>query len=218
MYASHPRPQIETVKSLLDRHGIQYQMYGLDRNWRGFGAKLRSAYRAALELEWHDYILLLDPPDCVPLGGPEAILERFEAFRHPWVCAAEPNIWPAGSFRTEDYPETQSPWKYLNSGSYLVERRYLKECFQRWAPEGPDSIPTRVDDQQWLADKFIHEPGCIKLDTGCQLFQCLIGGWWAFEVEPGRLYNKVTGTEPLILHHNGGGDIFEERVRVLWQS
>ena len=213
MFASHDNLQLQTVLHILKLRGIEYKVYGKQGEWRGFGEKLRAAHQAAKELR-DEHILFLDAYDTVVLGSENEILAQFEKLEHPWVCNAEPNIWPPGSFEPEDYPQVDTPWKYLNSGAYLAERTYLLEQFDRWV--GTGRIPFNVDDQRWLAGYYLSEPGVIKLDTDCELFQCLIGGWWAFETEPGVLYNTHTCTHPLILHHNGGADLQEQRMRDIW--
>ena len=211
MHASHMNPRVKNVTDILEARGVPYVIYGLDNRWRGFAQKLMTARTAACALTDHHYILFIDAHDVIVLAGVEALVRRFEAQGHPWVCAAEPNIWPPNSFRPEEYPPSSSPWRYLNSGCYMAEREYMVECFARWEP-----IEYGVDDQQWLADKYINDPGSIKLDTGCHLFQCLIGGWEHFTIHGDTFYNEMTMTAPLVLHHNGGGDISEERLRPLW--
>ena len=209
LYASHHNEHVRRVCSILETQCVPFKLYGGDNTWKGFGQKLQCAARAARELT-EEHILFIDAHDVIVLGGPDALLARFEGFRHPWVCNAEPNIWPPNSFPPETYPVCNSPWRYLNSGAYMAERRYLAECFDRWGvPEAG------VDDQHWLADRFLKEPGSIKLDTECSMFQTLIGGAWAFEIDNGRLYNTVTDAFPLVLHHNGGGDIIDYKG-VLW--
>lgn len=210
-----PDERSDLVKSIIEKHGIPFKPYEFHNRWRGnYANKLRTAFQASKELTDYTHILFLDAFDIVVLAGVEQIMKRFEKFNHPWVCNSEPNIWPAGyahSFKAEDYPPCDSRWPFLNSGAYLAEREYLKECFERW------EIPNRTDDQWYLTEKYLHRPGCIKLDTNCELFQCLIGGWWAFESSPGRLHNNQTGTDPLILHHNGGGRLTEERMKVFYE-
>jgi len=198
------------VEAKLKAQGIPYKPYG-DRQWRGFGQKLQTAAQAASQ-RTEDHILFMDSRDVIPLAGPDTILKRFKAMGHPWVCAAEPNIWPPNSIKPGAYPTCTSPWRYLNSGLYMAERKYLKECFERWG------IPAVGDDDQlWLARRYVQEPGCIQLDVGCELFQCLIGSWWAFRLSKGKLYNKMTDTFPLMLHHNGGGNVMtDERLADLW--
>jgi len=95
----------------------------------------------------------------------------------------------------------------------MAEREYLVDCLEKW---GGNSISPGVDDQRFLTDRYLEEPGTILLDTGCKLFQSIIGGFHLFTLSPGKLHNRLTDTDPLVLHWNGGGDI--EEIREVWDG
>lgn len=211
LHAAPPNEKSDIVTSVLKKRGIPFKLYS-DSVWNN-ADKIKTALRASQELVDYEYILFLDAYDVIALAGPDEILERFQAFHHPWVCAAELNLWPPTSIKREKYGSFETPYRYLNSGMYLAKREYLRECLERWGV--PDEI---YSDQYWFASHYLAEPGCIQLDTHCQLFQCLISSWWAFDVLPGKLYNNYTKTYPLLLHHNGGGKLTGEKVRPLWEG
>jgi len=213
LYAVPHNTRSQRVVSILDHYQIPYKLY-TDIVWKGLGSKLEIAYRATQELTDYTHLLFLDAYDIVVMAGLDAIMERYQMFQHPWVCNADPFIWPPSSLQPEDYPLCESVWRYLNSGAYLAERTYLAMWLERWGV----SKLTRYNfcDQGWLASHYVKTPESICLDTQCRLFQCLIGGWWAFDVSPCHLHNHETNTDPLIAHHNGGGNITEERVKPLW--
>jgi len=155
----------------------------------------------------------------VVLAGPDEVMERWREFEHPWVYNAEPFIWSPDSFQPEDYPTPDVTYRYLNSGAYIAEREHLVECFDRW------TIPCYLPrgDQDWMAARFIKEyPDAIALDYGCELFQCMCGSLVGDEphctIEPGKVVNHVTETEPLIIHFNGGDDITAPNRRLLWEA
>ena len=201
------------VTSIMDAFHVPYTLYEYSE-WHSHADKITTAYRATQELTDASHLLFLDAYDVLVLGTPEAILEQFVTLKHPWVCAAEINLWPPHSFHPSDYGDTfTTPWRYLNSGVYLAERTYLAACLERWGI--PEEAPS---DQAWYAEHYLQDTGSILLDTQCTLFQCLISSWWAFEVSPGRLYNNYTRTHPLILHDNGGARLTRDRVRVLWEG
>jgi hypothetical protein len=207
MHASPHNARSRFVQHLCEKQNIPVKIYSPP--WQGLLSKITTALQASRELTDASHILFIDAYDIVPLARPDVIMERFAAFQHPFVMNAEPHIWPPNSFTPEDYPPCESVWRYLNSGAFLAEREYLRECLERWG--NPFGWPSG-NDQDWYATHFLKEPGCIKLDTKCELFQCLIGGWWAFDTAPGKLHNTKTNTDPVILHHNGGGSLAEDRI------
>lgn len=209
LYASYHNQKVANVTGILAKQGIEYKLYG-EGQWRGFGEKLLAAHEAATTMTSYTHILFLDAHDTICLGRAGEILERFVSFQHPWVCCSEVGCWP-DAYRAEKYPPCDTPWRYLNSGAYLAERKYLADCLGRWGGSG---LSPHLDDQRFLTDYYLGEPGSILLDTGCRLFQSLMGGFHLFTLSSGKLHNQSTDTDPLVLHWNGGGNI--EEVKILW--
>ena len=216
LYASnHDDPRLALVTGQLARYGVPYTVLG-QAPWQGFGQKLL-AVQAAAETLTEDVLLFCDGYDTLVLDGPAALLRRFREIGMPWVSAAEPNIWPPGADQPAEYRDHSTPWPYLNSGLYMAERSYLQACFKLWCAE--EALHNATDDQAWLAGRYLRHPERMLLDTRCQLFQCLLGGWWAFEIQDAKLHNTVTDTWPLVVHHNGGGNLATyERTWPLWKG
>lgn len=197
------------VLDSLDCNCIPYRLYGKDL-WRGYGDKLLTAHRASIELAEFTHILFIDAYDVCVIGNQEEIEEKYrEVGSPPWLCMSEVNCWPVPSLAAQhppQRPELHSPigslWPYLNSGSYLAERAYLRDCYERW---GGPNISYSHDDQLFLMRNYLAEPGVITLDLGCVLFQSLLGGWHLFEASPCKFWNRHTDTYPLVLHDNGTG-------------
>ena len=212
LYVSIPCGRSEAVESILKAQKIEYRVYG-GRPWRGFGDKLKMVHEAANTLTEYTHVLVLDGFDCICMAGEQALLDRFLEFNHPWVMTAEINCWPEAA-RFKDYPNPpETPWRYVNTGPYMAERTYMAACMNRW---GGATLDPAENDQRWFTDRYLAEPGAILLDTGCRLFQSLLGGFDMLQYEPHKLTNLKMGTEPLVLHHNGGGDIRDEKTRGLW--
>jgi hypothetical protein len=207
-------PRLTVVVGALQRHGVPFTIIG-ELPWRGFGHRLLAIAQAAETLD-AEVVLSCDAYDTLVLAGPTALLARFRALGAPWVHAAEPNIWPIGSHRPEEYPDHSTPWPYVNGGMYMVERAYFVDCMRLFRAEL--ELLDHMDDQGWLATCYLRHPDLIYLDTHCQLLQCLIGGWGHFQIADGKLHNITTDTWPLVVHHNGGGDFGKDaRTWPLWK-
>jgi hypothetical protein len=197
------------VKKIAENRGLPLHVYSGE--WKGFGTKLITGQKASRELTQYTHLMLMDAFDVITMASAGDILSRFMEFGHPFVCQAELNCWPNPE-KAPRFPKCDTIWKYLNSGLYVVERKYLGDL---WNKHGP--ISPAVYDQEWVTDVFLNDPGCIQLDTGCKLFQSLHGSQACVEMKNGKLFNKITGTYPLIAHHHGGADIRDEFARKFWQ-
>jgi len=213
-------PKTEAVMAILEYHG--WDVYReIEPRWTGFIRKVHYAHEMAKELTQYDYLLLMDARDVVVLEDPQTVLDRFLEFDQPWVCAAEPNIWPIGMYRSSDYPPgpVLNPYRYLNSGAYIAERGHLLDCLDRWPRLGRDQVAliAKGEDGAFLTEFYIREPGAITLDHECRLFQCMCGSDWCCEVTPGHVHNALTDTDPLVIHYNGGTNITAPDRSYLWQ-
>jgi hypothetical protein len=189
----------------LHRHGIPWNLY--TGGWRGYGMKIHKALEASRTVD-SEHLLVMDAYDVLVLAGTDEILAQFERFAHPWVCCAENNIWPDAD-KAALYPPAPTQWRYLNSGAFIAETRYLRTMLEAWRA---DLVAVTEDDQRWYTGQFLSHPGAIVLDTGCRLFQSMLANTAAeraklldMNQERTVCRNLVTGAEPLILHFNGTG-------------
>lgn len=210
-------PKTFASASILIHHGFDYTMK-LDYLWCGWISKLWHLMDTVQDLMGYTHLMFIDAGDVVALAGPDEIMERYFAFNRPWIYNSEPFIWSPGSFQPEDYPTPNVKYRYLNGGASIGEIGHMREWLTRWGRPGYIS----GGDQDWLAARYLESyPDAIKLDTNCDLFQCMCGS----QVEPnpfvilspGKAYNRITDTYPLILHFNGGTDICDAERRPLWE-
>jgi hypothetical protein len=202
------KEQYKLVRKIAESKGVPCHVYS--GQWRGFGEKLVMGQKAARELTQYTHLMLIDAFDVIVMATVDEIMSRYLEFGHPFVCQAENNCWPDKE-KASRYPECNTPWRYLNSGLYIAEREYLG---QLWEKHGP--IDPCVYDQGWVTDVFLNDPGCIKLDTNCVLFQSLLASIKNLELINGKLHNTLTDTYPLIAHHHGGQDIRDDYAMKLW--
>lgn len=215
----------EAVTALLNHWGFDYRPV-VDESWIGWPSKMLRFIRIAHELAAggdYTHLMFIDARDIVLLTGPDEIMERWRKFNHPWIYSAEPNIWSPNSFTPEQYPTPDCVYRYLNGGASIGEVVHISEYFNKWTDDGenlPLSLPR--GDQDWMAARFIEEyPDAIMLDHDCELFQCMCGSLVGpnprCSIMPGKVVNHTTGTEPLIIHFNGGDDITSPSRSILWR-
>jgi len=217
-------PKTKAVTAILESQGFDYRPV-VDELWFGWLSKLLGFIEIVNELRTQDDytdLMFVDGADIVALDGPDEVMRRFYEFDHPWVYNAEPFIWSPNSFTPEQYPTPRCTYRYLNAGASIGEIGHIAKYFDKWTDNGKKTLPGLPGgDQDWMAAWFIEDyPDAIQLDHDCKLFQCMCGSLVGDNphctIVPGRVHNNLTGTDPIIIHFNGGDDITTLDRRILW--
>lgn len=183
------------LKKSLDKFGWDYEICGTE--YVQFGSKMVNAYNYAKQTDC-THLFIVDAYDVVVLGTIEGALE-YMPIMNGILFNAEKNAWPYEQWALL-YPETFSPWKYLNGGMCFVNVKKFIQMFE----ENP--ISHEDNDQVVLAKTFLTLGSRyhMRLDNVCAVFQTLCGtNWEEFEFVGGRIINKCTGTSPFMVHGNG---------------
>lgn len=201
------------------KHGIKLEVLGLDGHWTGGnlarlenpggGQKINFVKKYIKDLSDDTVVIFVDGYDVVFIGGLDAIIERYKSSKHKALFTAEKTCWPDSSL-ADKYPQTDSEYKFLNSGTYVAEVGELKKITE-------EEIRDTDDDQLYLSLKFLSYKFDMGLDYRCKLFQPTEGCWSDMEYiheEKEELTNTVFKTKPLVVHGNGSprAKIFFNRV------
>lgn len=213
-------PCTTAVRDILDHWGYDHYQRVVNKQV-GLTTKLREYFKLVRDLDAsYTHVMLMDAKDVVVLAGPEVVMERWLKFGHPWVFNAEPHIWPPTAGLPEDYPGPQVCYKYLNSGVSIGEREHILKWYARWTDDFT-TVPEEMgpSSQGWLtAHYFEHYHDLLLVDHNCDLFQTMCGSRARTIRTPGHCHNTVTGTEPLIIHYNGGADITDPEWCDIWEG
>ena len=87
-----------------------------------------------------------------------------------------------------------TPYQYLNSGTYVARIGELKKIFE-------EHIPNDGDDQLYVQKQHLTGKYDIACDVEGYIFTCYEP---QIEVRNGQLYNPVTGCYTCAYHGNGG--------------
>ena len=200
------------------KYGVEVQNLGKDHPWRdpmdGLAGmpkiQLVNEYLATLQDD--DVVLFMDGYDTFFADDPKVVLERYLQFGADIVFGAESEHWPLVSddFMRNKWPDTGTPYKYLNSGLYIGRAKALHEFI---AQDSPGSASK--DDQLYcqlrylktlppeIVDKGYRFPYTVKLDVEAYIFQNHEPN---IRVVEGQLWNDATGCCGCIYHGNGGAD------------
>ncbi len=190
-FATSPCKDLE--ESLI-KFGYDYEI--LTGTWKGFGTKVIETLEYLKTLSGYTHFIFVDAYDVIFTAGLDKILEKYKG---GILFSAEKNCWPDYD-RDKEYPETESAWKYLNSGSYIApidEFIKLTDAFK---------IEYDHDDQRYFTDIFLGA-GHIKLDYNCEIFQSIAFCYADEFTITDHIKNNWTKSLPVIIHGNGKADM-----------
>lgn len=167
-----------------------------------------------------DIVLFMDGYDTFFADSPEEVLKRYKEMDADIVFGAESEHWPLidDEFMRTRWPETGTPYRYLNSGLYIGKAKALHAFI---AQSAPSTSHDEKDDQLYCQIRYLgsgaikgeldwkHErqlerfPYTIKLDVEAYIFQ---NHEPDIRVVEGQLWNDKTGCCGCIYHGNGGND------------
>ena len=184
-----------------DRLGISVGNV-LDGEWGGGsmlgpggGQKLNNllSYIVDNQIPDQDVILFTDAFDVFYLRDLDTIVGRFLGFKTEIVFSAEQHLWPDESLA---FPPTGTPYRYLNSGTFIGRAGEIKRIIGT-------QIPDHSDDQLYLQKAFLSGRFKAVLDTEGYIFQTHDDN---LEIVDGEMYNPRTLCYPCVYHGNGGED------------
>ncbi len=177
----------ERLRQSLELNGWNYHF--IRSEWRGFGTKL-IRLKEYLETTDIDRFVFVDGYDVICLGNPSEM---------PETCiGTEINCWPDAD-KASLFPQTETHYKYPNSGCYTMEKDLFIKLFNDTPPNFQD------DDQRWMTDMALKYS--IKLDYNRELVQNTCGMLPSCGSMQDNRFITDIGTKPIFIHGNGKGDL-----------
>jgi hypothetical protein len=162
-----------------------------------FGIKLLEEFNFLLraDLDPNDIILFIDAFDVAYVGDEEQLLRRYQKFTKPIVFGAERLCSPDAELASQ-YPQTDSEFKFLNSGGFIGRVWALRRCMSDY--KYTDSI----NDQLYWTRKFLSNQNLIELDYKSEIFlNCVDTDKNDHFCDGTTAYYKHA--QPLLIHANG---------------
>ena len=180
------------------------------------------------EINSDELILFTDGYDAVFLTGENEMIDKYRRFNKDLVFSTETNCWPDKNLAPL-YPETDSPYKYLNSGGFLGKAGLIKELLN---DSSYRSDKFERSNQYLWAQVFLKNQNLIGMDTYCDIFcsfspevgaahlpkeqdnnyyeyYTFMRKWFQdnFLIENARIFNRTTKTWPCHAHFNGDSKV-----------
>jgi hypothetical protein len=216
------RGHLKVLEDSCRRCGLELTVLGLGKKWTGPAMKLLLLADFLAGADDDAVYLFADAYDVVLLPNGGDLARRFRAFESPIVFSAESGCWPFAEL-APSYPPApvvklrprgrgsslrpppplRTPFRFLNSGSYIGYAGAILRLIQEVSPQGTES------DQGLFTRYYLEHRGDLALDYRATLFQTLNGvapDDLVFEEgEPWTLRNRWLGSKPCLLHGNGPG-------------
>lgn len=198
-----------TVASRLEEQGLNNLIKSAEKfkwnieiictEWRGFGTKLIEVYNFFYKNPNVKEVIFVDAYDVLVLSNHEEVIEKIKD-RTKMLVSTEKACYPNASLSSQ-YPEVDSEWKYINSGTYYAPRDLFMDLIDKNPPLYSD------DDQLWMTKMFLSNRDKFVLDYDCEVFQChSFVAEDDYEYKDKRVSNLKTKSKPSIIHFNGKSD------------
>ena len=184
----------QRLKSSLVEHGYDFQCI---QHPFEFGHQLPIVRQWAEQDHDYTHILYTDAYDTKAFAAPAEVISKFTLINKPMLISGEKACYPHPE-RAGNYPESISPFKYVNGGGWMVEKDFFVYlCNER-------NLNSNSHDQVWLMDAYLYNQDKIKVDDECKIFQTIAfsheNEWEKIE---NRFRNISTNTLPAFFHGNG---------------
>lgn len=185
------------------RQDIHPIILGWGKIWEGFSMKTNMVLEHVQKIA-SDVILVTDAFDAFFAANSQTIISRFRNFEYPMVMATQLGCWPDPD-REQEYPESPTPYRTINAGGYIADRRYFIDLVKRIGP--PRSI---YDDQRYWTHHYLQDTSIFTRDTKQEIFGTCGDANCRFV--PGKgIQNRLTGSFPA--HFHGQGDANTNQLR-----
>jgi GR25 family glycosyltransferase involved in LPS biosynthesis len=197
------------------RYGVTVTNIGKHHPWRDPMTGLAGMPKIQLINEYlatvpdDAVVLFMDGYDTFFADSPLEVLKRYYEMDADIVFGAERDHWPLvdDEFMRNKWPDTGTPYRYLNSGLYIGTAKALHAFIVQDTPEKANKDDQLYCQLRYLktlnndVDKGYDFPYTVKLDVEAYIFQNHEPN---IRVVNGQLWNDETSCCGCIYHGNGG--------------
>lgn len=207
-------PNFKLLEASAARHGHSFHVlksdskFGWEDSSGSFGSKLTLMHKFVSQASVHpnDLVMFVDGYDVIINAPSHEIITAYEQAvggQDLALFSAEQSCWPDPT-RAPEYDAKRhvhggsTPYKYLNSGTYMGPAAVLKFMFDA----NIDKVKYTADDQRFFTDIYLSG-GPIVLDHHARVFWCLYNASHHLRHTERGWMNSATNTMPLVFHGNG---------------
>lgn len=154
----------------------------------------------------HDVVLFTDAYDVFYADSLFNIIGRYLGFKKQAVFSAERYCYPDNSLANR-YPESHTPYRFLNSGTFIATVGSLKKMLNK-------DVLDSDDDQLYYTKEFLSGKHDMVLDVEHYIF---VTHEEQVSKVGEQLYNPLTNSHGCIYHGNGGSES-KQKFDTLYQE
>lgn len=202
------------LKMTADRFGYQLRPYGIGAIYKGWiDIKVYRLLEEARTCST-SHIMYTDARDAWFLTEPEEVAAKYNSLGcPPMMLSAQPDVFNTYAKWYEGIPwDMTKRFRYIGTPGMLCEAGALADALA-WMlrrRESGDWGDMPDDDPAWWCNFIRERPGELVLEHDCAIFMnagsYIAEGMWenVLEIRDNRVFNKLTGAWPCVLHFNGG--------------
>lgn len=207
--ASEVTAQLKQLLTSAKKQKIKIDVLGLGLPYMGNGHKLIYVREYLKKISDDDIVLFVDGYDVLLLANKQTILKKFFKTGAPFVISAEQTCFPFRHLESK-YPPSPTPFRYINTGSYIGYAWFIKQLLKDMAP-----IKAHECDQGQMTLYYFKHRDQFYLDYYCHLFLPLHGVTkkdLKLNVKSRSVYCRITKSTPCLVHGNGQSKRFYQRI------
>lgn len=201
--STYNHPNLGKLLLSCKRNEIELDVLAMHQPYFGNATKFIYMIDYLNKLPDDHIVMFVDAFDVLILSGKQQILNKFFKMNANLVMGAEKNCCPYPHLASK-YPYSPTPFRYVNTGTYIGYVSCVKEWLNKLQPINPKECDQGKTTLFYLESEENQKK--IKLDYMCQLFLPLFMVD-EHEVKIHRRRNKIycetTKSSPCVLHANG---------------
>jgi len=205
------------------RSRVPIEILGWGEKWKGLWQKLDGSLEKLKSLPDDCIVMFTDGFDVVFTEPLLNIKEKFLRHKTLFLSSAECGCWPqilrGRAACYDDYPESPTLYRYLNSGSWLGYAFHAEKLLDKMVKVAKSVTDNaNVNDQELLSDMYASGKHNITIDHYATIFQSLhstdppdleychtFEDHMRFNAKENIWENTYTKSRPSVFHFNGGG-------------
>ena len=198
--ASKEHKNLDKLIQSCQQHQINLEILGMNEPYLGNGTKLLRIQEYIENLEEDEIVMVVDAYDVLIVADKEVILQKFLDMQSPLIMSTEKNCFPRKRLANR-YPNSPTPFKYINTGGFIGYVRNLKALLKELSP-----INLKQGDQGQVSPYFLKNQYAFTLDYHCNIFLSLYEvdkNELEIDTNKGVVHCHTTLTDPCVIHANG---------------
>jgi hypothetical protein len=202
----HNEPMLLNLIKSLKKYNYDYDIIGQGVKWTGFMTKINGYLNYISGMKNNQIIAIVDAYDVIVCGSSDQFISKYKSYGKPLVIGSETfcgcncipvdNWWHTNSSTSGRVKKGQL--QYVNSGFCVGTVKSLKKALNFMLELGIG------DDQEALCTYVNKYPEEVALDTNAYLVANITQFEFGYlDFREGRIYNKLTGNNPLFVHTPG---------------